>query len=168
MSDWQTPIIIGGTLIAVGGAGYLIYKTLNEGEEKMDFSAIQRLLDSIPALLQTIEELKSKAQDAESLVVVEKQASYDAGFAAGLASVAEKIYTQADLDGAVALAVEPLTAELILIKGEFETLKMEVDSKIEIAKGEAVAMFKAELKAKYDEAQATETELELAIGEMLK
>lgn len=168
MSDWQTPIIIGGTLVAIGGAGYWIYKTLNEGEEEMDFSAIQRLLDSIPALLQTIEELKSKAQDAETLVAVEKQASYDAGFAAGLASVAEKIYTQADLDNAVVNAVGPLAEELALVKSELEALKVDVDGKIEIAKGEAVAMFKAELKAKYDEAQVKETELELAIGELLK
>ena len=79
-------------------------------------------------LLQILKDLQAQLANVEALVAVEKQASYDAGFAAGVASVTgnDKVYSQAEFDAKLAEAVSPLQAELAVVKAEVEGLKAEV------------------------------------------
>lgn len=147
--------------------------TLKEGVSTMN------LFELFAALQVTITELQAKLAEAETALAEAKQASYDEGFAAGAASAqSDKIYSQADLDAAVASAIAPLEAanadlmvQLDGVKANVAALEAqlaELTSGLEAKVSEAVAAFKAELLAKYQEAQAQETEIEKTIEDLLK
>ncbi len=134
----------------------------------MDLTAIQKLIDSLATALTQIAELQAQAQDAQVLLDIEVKKAFDAGFAAGVASVADKVYTQAELDAAVVAAVTPVQAELEVVKAELEALKVDVDVKITEAVASAVSALKAQLKAAYDAQQVAETEGETGFAKLLE
>lgn len=117
---------------------------------------------------QALIEAKAIVEKIESLGVeieAEKQASYDEGFKAGLASNGiDKLYSQAELDAKIQDAVLPLNEQVKVLAESVESLKLEVES----GKVEAVASFKAELAAKYNDLQVAETVAETGFGELLK
>jgi hypothetical protein len=134
----------------------------------MDLTTILALLEQVKV---QVEELKV-AQEAELAAVA--KAKYDEGFAAGVSSVTggDKIYSQAECDAkvveAVALAVAPLQTELDAVKVELEALKADVAAQMEAVKVAAKEEAKAEILAKVQEQQASETAGEQAIIDLLQ
>jgi hypothetical protein len=78
--------------------------------------------------------------------------------------VSDKIYSQADLDAAVAAAILPLQAEINTLKEQIVALT----ASTEAAVAAAIAGYKAELAAKYAEMQVIETASETGFAELLK
>lgn len=120
----------------------------------MDFTALQTLLASLAALQQEV-------VDAQALV----DQAYQKGFADGVASVvvppaSDKIYSEEELQAKVAEAVAPLQKKI----EELEVVVAGVDQKI----ADALAAFKAELLAKYNEFQVAETAAEVGFADLLK
>ena len=122
-------------------------------------------------LLALLNDLIAKLADAQAALEAEKKLSYDAGFAAGVASMqvnSEKVYSQAELDAAVVVAVEkailPYQNEVELFRVQLEDLKANLEAKVQAA----VLVFKAELLAKYEAAQAAEAGAEEGFKELLK
>ena len=63
------------------------------------------ILEIFAQLQALVSELQAKIEEQSASLEAEKQASYDEGFAAGAASVgSDKIYSQAELDAAIAQA----------------------------------------------------------------
>lgn len=108
-------------------------------------------------------EVLAKIEEMRAQFSVEQKAKYDEGFAAGVGSVSSgnpKIYSQEELDAVV-----------IPMREQIAALQVEVDSipsKIEAAKSESIAAFKAELLAKYEEKQVVESQAETGFAELLK
>lgn len=133
----------------------------------MDLTAILAAIEALKAQVVSLE-----LAQAEKLAQVAKE-EYDKGFAAGAASVVpgvDKIYSQADLDQAVAAAVALVKAELEAVKAEAQAVKLELEAlkaglpqQLEAAKAEV----KAEVLAKYKAAQEAESQLEKALEEEL-
>jgi hypothetical protein len=133
----------------------------------------------IIALLQglalKIEELSVALSDAQAAGDSIAKEAYDKGFADGVASlpppVSDKIYSQEELDAAVAGAVGPLQEQVSAMQAELESLKVQVSdlqAGLEDAKIEAVAAFKSELLAKYEEQQVVESTSETGFADLLK
>ena len=105
------------------------------------------LVQLLMTLKATIDGLQQQLTDAQAALDVAVKASYDKGFADGVASVqvppTDKIYTQADLDNAVKLAVDPLMAKI----SDLEAVVAGIDVKI----SDAVNAKIAEIKGKLDE-----------------
>lgn len=91
-------------------------------------------------LVQLLKDLATKLAEVEALLAAEKQASYDAGFAAGVQSASgnDKVYSQAEFDAKLAEALSPVLAQV-------EELKAQVQKA-------------SELVAKYDAAIQAEIE----------
>lgn len=126
-------------------------------------------LSKIAEILVLIADLQAKLADVEVFVAAEKQLSYEKGFADGVASVpvvppSDKLYSQEELDAKLAEALLPLNDKIVELEKKIEELTLAVDA----AKVEAVALFKAELAAKYEELQVAETAAEVGFGELLK
>lgn len=131
------------------------------------------LLAIFAALQQAIVDLQAKLAEAQAALEVEKKTSFDAGFAAGVASVSpgnDKVFSQAELEAAVAqakaelqLVVDGLLAEIAPLKDQLA----QIPALIEAGKVEAVLALKAELKAKYEEAQLAEKSAEDAFASLL-
>lgn len=105
---------------------------------------------------------------------------YARGYAEGAASVQcpvpdeDRKFTQGDLDAAVEQVRAALTQEMeglrlaiIDLQDQLAAARRDTDAKILEAVTGALAAFKAELKAKYAEAQAKEAMEEAAFGELL-
>ena len=134
----------------------------------MDLTAILAAIEALKAQVVALE-----ASQAEKLAQVAKE-EYDKGFAAGVASVipgVDKLYSQAELDAAVAAAVDVVKAELDVVKAEAAAVKLELESLkagLPAQLAAAKAEVKAEILAKYQDAQAKEAEVEKALEEELK
>lgn len=133
----------------------------------MDLLAILAAIEALKAQIVALE-----STTAEKLAQVAKE-EYDKGFAAGVASVVpgvDKIYSQAELDQTVALAVEAVKAELQAVKEEAAAVKLELEA-LKLGIPEQLAAAKAEMKAeilvKYQEAQQKEAEIEKALEQDL-
>ena len=122
------------------------------------------LLEQLIALVASISELQAKLSDAQVAADELAKVKYEEGFAAGVASVSippsDKIYSQEQLDQAIALAVEPLKVQI----ADLQVLVDAMPSKI----AEEVAKIKAELLAKYQELQVIESQAETGFAELLK
>lgn len=126
-------------------------------------------LELLTSMVAQIGELQTALQDAQATADKLVKEAYDKGFADGVASVppaGEDVtpFSQADLDAAVAAAVGPLNEQIAAMQVELDGLKASVEQ----IKADAVAAFKAELLAKYEEMQVVESQLETGFGEMLK
>jgi uncharacterized small protein (DUF1192 family) len=126
-------------------------------------------LELLTSMVAQIGELQTALQDAQATADKLVKEAYDKGFADGVASVPPvgedtTPFSQADIDAAVAAAVAPMNEQIVALQAEVEGLK----AQIEQVKSEAVAAFKAELLAKYEEMQVVESQLETGFGEMLK
>lgn len=80
---------------------------------------LQALIASLTALSAQVVELQAKLADANAAVDAEKKVSYDQGFAAGVASVPvvgdpSKVFSQEDLDKAVAAGVAAFKADFLV------------------------------------------------------
>lgn len=108
-------------------------------------------------LLQFLKDLQAQILAAEALLASEKQAAYDAGFAAGVGSVTggDKIYSQAEFDAKLAEIVLPIQEELSVVKAEVEVLKAEV-----MKASELVAKYDAALMAEIEDSKVDSTRLE--------
>lgn len=120
-------------------------------------------------LQQTIADLQAKLMDAQAALDLEKKASYDLGFADGVASVpvqpiSDKIYSQAEFDAKLAEGLSTMQLELDGVKAQFEALKGSVDAQIK----SAVDAKLGELKAAYDSMLVIENQAETGFGDMLK
>lgn len=137
------------------------------------------ILEIFAQLQALVSELQAKIEEQSASIEAEKQASYDEGFAAGAASVgSDKIYSQAELDAAIAQAkaeleaqngdlmvqLDGVKAQVLSLESQFAELQASVETKV----SEAVAAFKADLLAKYEAAQAAESEIEASIADLLK
>ena len=121
------------------------------------------LLQLLQGLMGSIAELQAKLQDAEAQLAIEKKASYDAGFADGVASVVvdpEKKFSQADLDKAVSDAVLPLQDQVAALQAQVDGLPSLV--------AEEVAKVKASLLASYEAQQVVENDSETGFKDLLK
>lgn len=137
---------------------------------EMDFSKIQELLNQLPALLQTIESLKAQAADAAALVEVEKKASYEKGFADGVASVpvSDKLYNQAEVDAMIASATEPLQmkvtdleAGMAELSEQLKVMAESVDAKV----AEGIEKWKEGYRAALAEIETLKNEMSAKVSE---
>jgi uncharacterized small protein (DUF1192 family) len=104
-------------------------------------------------LVANIAALQAQLVDAQASADALAKQKYDEGFAAGVASVpppvSDKIFSQAELDAAVAGAVEPLKSQIAGLQAELDQVKAGIDAKV----AEAVAAVKAEFLAKLKNAE---------------
>lgn len=111
-------------------------------------------------------EYDAELADKEADAVAREGVAYNKGLADGKASMGEpsdKIYSQVELDGIVAPLNESIAAKDLAISAK----QAELDQALAESAGkiaEALAGFKAEVKAKFEAAQASEnaTEAEFA------
>lgn len=111
--------------------------------------------------------LQASLVDAQASLEVEKKASYDEGFAAGVASVPVVTgggFTQEQVDAAVSAAIAPIQAELDGVKEELEAVKASLQPSID----QAVAACKADLLAKYKEMEVALQATEVGFEDLLK
>jgi hypothetical protein len=109
----------------------------------------EQILAALAALQTQVVELQANA-------LIREQAKYDEGYAAGLAASGNGgIYSQEQLDAAVAAAVNPLKDEIAALKLEVDALKA------------AALQYKADLKAAYEAQQVAETEGETGFKNLL-
>jgi hypothetical protein len=119
-------------------------------------------MSKIAEILVLIADLQAKLADVDAFVAAEKQASYDKGFADGVASVvvpppSDKLYSQEELDAKIQEAVLPLQAKI----AELEVVVAGIDQLV----ADKMAAFKAELLVKIQELDALE---DSAVAELLK
>ncbi len=132
-------------------------------------------MESIAKLFEALDALKQQIADAQAALAAEKAVGFAEGAASRDEEVAalkariveleagvdpEKKFSQADLDAAVSAAVSPLQQRI----GELEVLVAGIDGKV----AEAVAAFKSELLAKYEEQQVAENEGETGFKNLLR
>ena len=126
------------------------------------------LLKVLQDMIANIQALQTALADAEVAVAVEKQKSYDEGFAAGVASVpvddGATPFSQADLDAAVSAAVEPLNAQIADLSAQLQAAQNGLPAQI----ADAVAALKMDLLAKYEAQQVAESHSETGFKDLLK
>ena len=127
---------------------------------------MESLVQLLEGLKNSIDALQKQLEDAQASLAVEVKEAYDKGFVDGVASVpkVDKLYSQEEADAFVLAAVEPLQAEISGLLAKIEELGGSIQPKID----EAIAAFKAELKAKYQAAQAEESGKESEFGMLLE
>lgn len=120
---------------------------------------MQNILDLLNALQSNIAALSQQLADAQAAVDQVGKDKYAEGFAAGVASVppvvSDKIYSQAELDAALA----PLQSQVAALQSQVDGVPAQIDA--------AIAAFKADLKAKYEAAQAAEGQAEADFASFL-
>lgn len=124
---------------------------------------IIKLLQDLAASVAALQAQLADAQAAADSIAKE---AYDKGFADGVASVptSDKLYSQEELDAAIAAAVGPLNEKVAELQAQVDSFPAQIDQKVQ----EAVAALKADLLAKYEAAQADEGDLENSVRELLK
>lgn len=135
---------------------------------------LEQLKVAQEALAAVIADVQVIADQAKADGVLEGKASRDAEVASLMAEiealkaavppVSDKIFSQAELDAAVAGAVEPLKSQVVALQAEIEALKADVEAKI----AQAVVDVKAALLAAYDESQVVESKIETGFADLLK
>jgi hypothetical protein len=119
-------------------------------------------MSKIAEILVLIADLQAKLADVDAFVALEKQASYDKGFADGVASVvvpppSDKLYSQEELDAKIQEAVLPLQAKI----AELEVVVAGIDQLV----ADKLAAFKADLLEKVKSIDAIE---DASLEELLK
>lgn len=129
--------------------------------------------ERLVAVKDLINNSQTLPEDFDAAVSSEKDISYAQGVADGKASMGEdnddKIYSQVELDEAIANASAPLQTELdsvnlelLSVKSELETMQSEEEGKINeavaSAKSELLAEIEADLQTAQDSENATEQE----------
>lgn len=119
------------------------------------------LVSLLNNLVANIASLQAQLADAQKAADDLAKAKYDEGFAAGVASVqpSDKIYSQAEVDAIVL----PLNEKIAALELAITDINATIPAKI----AEAVAAFKAELLAKYEEQQVVETQAETGFKNLL-
>lgn len=128
---------------------------------------LQGLIASLQGASDQIVALQAQLADAQVSADALAKSKFDEGFAAGVASVlpnVDKIYSQAELDQKVSEAVLPLQEQIVSMQAQLDAVPSVIDMKV----GEALAAFKAELKAKYELQQVAETEGEVGFKSFLE
>jgi chromosome segregation ATPase len=127
------------------------------------------------AFKEQLQSLQAALQDAQAASEQLAQEQYAKGFADGVASVPppvnDKIYSQEELDQAVRSALAPVEEQVAAMRVQIEGLGqqiLELQNNIDSAKADAVAAFKAELLAKYEEQQVAESQGETGFGDLLR
>jgi predicted phage tail protein len=134
----------------------------NEASDKGVNMEVQKLTD-LKAMLVAASNKVSEldAQQAASISALDQLI---AEVGAEVPPVSDKIYSQADLDAAVAAAILPLQAEINTLKEQIVALT----ASTEAAVAAAIAGYKAEIALKYAEMQVAETQAETGFAELLK
>ena len=127
---------------------------------------MEGLVALLNGLKETIDSLQAKLVDAQASLDEAVKKAYDEGFAAGVASVPvnDKVYSQAEVDAKIAEAVQALNEKVLMLEDQVKMLQEGQDKAV----AEALAAFKADLKAKYEEQQVAETASETGFAEFLK
>lgn len=145
------------------GLGWITYRALDKlvSTNTTSGGSMEQLVKLLNDLATSIDALKAQLVDAQ----VAAQANYDAGFAAGVASVGggDKLFTQADLDKAVADAVAPLNVSIAALQAQIDAVPAQIADAVSAAK----AKLKALVVAAYDEAQSAEGAVEGSLREKL-
>ena len=123
------------------------------------------LIQMLNDLVAKINDLSAKLADAQVALDEQIKIAYDKGYNDGVASVpapvpSDKIYSQEELDAAIAASMEPLVAKI----AELDAVVAGIDQKI----ADAVVGMKAELMAKFQELKAKEDGIEVEFEELLK
>ncbi len=133
---------------------------------------IVKMLQDLAA---SIAALTSQLSDAQAAADAIAKTAYDKGFVDGVASVPppvnDKIYSQAELDAAVASAVAPLNETVAAMQVQLADLQAVVDGmagKIDEAVTASLVAFKAQLTAAYEAQQVVESESETGFKDLLK
>lgn len=127
------------------------------------------LLALLQGLVAQLAALQTQLADVPAALEAAKKLSYDEGFAAGVASVpvvlpSDKIYSQDELDAKIQEALQPVQAELDSVKAQMVDMQVQIDQKI----ADAIAAFKADLLAKYQDQQVVEAQSETGFADLLK
>lgn len=110
-------------------------------------------------VVELVAEFKAKV---EALVAEKEKIAFDSGVAS--VPVTPGGFTQEQVDALVAAAVAEKDKEIEQLKAEKADLEANADAKV----SEAVAAFKADLLAKYEEQQVAETQAETGFKDLLK
>lgn len=127
---------------------------------------METLVELLNALKATIDGLQLQLIDAQNALNIEVKNAYDKGFADGVASMGgegDAIYTQAELDAAVAGAVAPLNEQIAALNLQMVALQESIQPKID----EALVLFKASLLAQYEAQQVVESDSETGFKNLL-
>lgn len=126
------------------------------------------LVQLLNDLVANIAALQAQLTDAQASAQALADAKYKEGFDAGVASVVppstDKIYSQAELDEAIAMALVPVNQQIAGLQAQIDNFQAQLEQE----KQAAVVAFKADLLAKYQAAQSAETEIEKSIEDLLK
>lgn len=119
-------------------------------------------------LVANIAALQLQLADAQASADALAKTKYDEGFAAGVASVpvlppSDKIFSQADLDAAVAGAVEPIKSQIVELQAKVDSIQAALD-----AKAQELVDFKAALLAAYEAKEVVESNIETGFKDLLK
>lgn len=126
---------------------------------------IVKLLQDLTA---SIAALQAQLVDAQAAADSIAKENYDKGFEDGVASVpppvSDKIYSQAELDAAVAGAVGPLQEQIASLQEQVSAMQGQIDQKV----ADAVALVKADLLAKYKDLEVALQVAETGFEDLLK
>lgn len=124
------------------------------------------------ALKADVTEIETQETEYAAEIKAAEEKGFEEGLAqAGQANGEDKIYSDAEVNQIIADTKAPLEQKIGELELTIATLQGQIadhPALVETAKSEAVAAFKAELLAKYDEQQAQETASEAGIAELLK
>lgn len=145
--------------------GYRTSKDIKEQSSSNKIGVSMDLVALLNNLVANIAALQAQLVDAQASADALAKAKYDEGFAAGVASVGggEKIYSQAELDAKIVEAIAPLNVKI----AELDAKVLELEAAVLAEAGKLVA-FKADLLAKYEEAQVAESAVETGFKDLLK
>lgn len=122
------------------------------------------LLKLLQDLVAQLAALQAQLSDVPKALEDAKKLSYDEGFKAGVASVpvpvSDKIYSQAELDKAVADAVAPMQVQIEDLKAQVATIDQKVLA--------GMAQMKADLLVKYKELEVALVASETGFEDLLK
>ena len=150
---------------------------VEEGVRSRDQEVADMIASNESAMAEVVAQHAAAMAEAEAAKIAFGESEYTRGFTAGVDSDGEKIYTQADMDAAKAesdakleelrVAVE---AERVSFQEQINALSQQLsdlDASIPGKIADAVAEFKAVLKAEYANQQVAESEGETGFGSLL-
>lgn len=116
-------------------------------------------------LLKMLQDLVAQLADVPAALEAAKKMSYDQGFADGVASVpvppvSDKIYSQVELDKAVADAIAPLQIQIADLAAQVAGFDQKVL--------DAVALVKSDLLSKYQQLEVAMIANETGFEQLLK
>lgn len=145
--------------------GYRTSKDINGQSSPQKIGVNMDLVALLNGLVANIAALQAQLADAQKAADDLAKLKYDEGFAAGVASVpvVPGGFTQEQVDAFVAAAVAPLAEKIALLDAKV----LELEAAVLAEAGKLVA-FKADLLAKYEEAQVAESAVETGFKDLLK